>query len=64
MPYRNLTTDDVKAKLESGQSFRLIDVREHDEYTIAHIEGSELLPLSQARDWMTTLPRDAEIIFF
>ncbi len=64
MSYQNLTTDTIKAKLDAGQQFRLIDVREPEEHSIARIEGAELLPLSQARDWIATLPRDAEIVFF
>lgn len=28
-------------------SFRLIDVREEDEYAICHLEGAELIPLSR-----------------
>ena len=62
--YGNLTTQEVKQKLDRGDTFRLIDVREPNEHAIAHIEGAELLPLSQAADWIATLPRDAEIVFF
>jgi rhodanese-related sulfurtransferase len=64
MSYRNITTDAVKAKLDAGEQFRLIDVREPQEHATAQIEGAELLPLSQAREWIETLPREAEIVFF
>jgi rhodanese-related sulfurtransferase len=64
MSFRNLSTDDVKAKLDAGETFRLIDVREPEEHATAQIAGAELLPLSQARDWIDTLPPDAEIVFF
>lgn len=64
MSYQNLTTDEVKAKLDRGESFRLIDVREPHEHAVAHIEGAELLPLSQAAQWVGTLPRDEELVFF
>ncbi len=63
-PYRNLTTDDVKQKLERGESFRLIDVREPDEHAAASIAGAELLPISKASDWLTTLPKDEELVIF
>src|SRR5215216_598201 len=62
--YQNLTTADVKAKLDRGERFRLIDVREPHEYALAHIEGAELLPLSRSAEWLATLPRDEEIVFF
>ncbi|HMP41045.1 MAG TPA: rhodanese-like domain-containing protein [Roseiflexaceae bacterium] len=62
--YRNLTTDEVQAKRIRGDAFRLIDVREVEEHGIAHIEGAELLPLSQAGQWINTLPRDIELVFF
>jgi rhodanese-related sulfurtransferase len=62
--YQNLTTADVKAKLDRREHFRLIDVREPHEHAIAHIEGAELLPLSRADAWLETLPRDEEIVFF
>lgn len=64
MAYRNLTTADVKAMLDQGASFRLIDVREPNEHAIARIEGAELLPLSQHDQWIDTLPRDVELVFF
>ncbi|HEU4326817.1 MAG TPA: rhodanese-like domain-containing protein [Roseiflexaceae bacterium] len=63
-PYRNLSTAQVKQMLDSGERFRLIDVREPDEHAIARIEGAELLPLSQAQAWIETLPQDEEIVFF
>ncbi|MDZ4719417.1 MAG: rhodanese-like domain-containing protein [Roseiflexaceae bacterium] len=63
-PYRDLTVADVKAKLDRGESFRLIDVREPAEHAIARIEGAELLPLSQAQQWVATLPHDEELVFF
>jgi rhodanese-related sulfurtransferase len=64
MPYRDLTVAEVKSKLDRGDSFRLIDVREPSEHTIARIDGSELLPLSQAQQWVGTLPPDVELVFF
>lgn len=40
----------VVALRESGQEFLLLDVREEDEYAIAKIDGSMLIPMSQLRD--------------
>lgn len=63
-PYLDLTTDQVKAKLDQGESFRLIDVRESEEYAIARINGAELLPLSRAAEWIGTLDPNQEYVFF
>jgi adenylyltransferase/sulfurtransferase len=62
--YQNLTTTQVKEKLDRGDTFRLIDVREEDEHATAHIDGAELLPLSRAREWLTQLAPDEELVFF
>ena len=62
--YQNLTVNEVKAKLDRGDSFRLIDVREPHEHALARIEGAELLPLSQAQDWIANMPQDQELVFF
>jgi adenylyltransferase/sulfurtransferase len=62
--YQNLTTNDVKAMLERGEQFRLIDVREPYEHEIAQIEGAELLPLSAAQEWINSLDQNEPIVFF
>ena len=61
--YQNLTPAQVKEKLDRGDTFRLIDVREPQEYAHARIEGSELLPLSRAQEWVGDLPEDQELVF-
>ena len=50
-------------KLDRGDAFRLIDVREPHEYAYARIDGSELLPLSRAQHWIGELPEDQELVF-
>ena len=40
----------VVALRSSGQKFLLLDVREEEEYAIAKIDGSILMPMSQLRD--------------
>jgi rhodanese-related sulfurtransferase len=62
--YQDLTTVQVKEKLDHGDTFRLIDVREEDEHAIARIEGAELLPLSRAPEWLAELSPDEELVFF
>ncbi len=42
-----ITPQELKALLDQGKDFRLIDVREADEWAVAKIPGAELIPLSQ-----------------
>ena len=60
--YQDLTPAQVKEKLDRGDAFRLIDVREPYEYAYARIEGAELLPLSRAQEWVGDLPSDQELV--
>ena len=45
-----ISVADAAPLLRSEKPPRLIDVREEDEWTVAHIAGAELLPLSQWPD--------------
>jgi rhodanese-related sulfurtransferase len=62
--YQNLSPAQVKAKLDNGESFRLIDVREPQEHAAARIEGAELMPMSRAQEWVDSLSPDEQIVFF
>ena len=44
----DLNPEELHALMESSKprSFRLVDVREEDEYAICHLDDSELIPLS------------------
>lgn len=46
MPF-DVEVTSVSAKLRQGDDFLLLDVRERDEYELANIDGSTLLPLSE-----------------
>lgn len=41
-----ISVREVKAMLDSGVPFRLIDVRDPDEFAICRLEGAELIPLA------------------
>ena len=62
--YQNFTVAQVKEKLDRGEAFRLIDVREPHEHAVAQIAGAELLPISRAGEWVDTLSQDEQIVFF
>jgi rhodanese-related sulfurtransferase len=42
-----VTVTELKARLDEGENLRLIDVRESDEWSLVHLPGAELIPLSQ-----------------
>lgn len=61
--YGVITVEEMKARLDAGGQFRLIDVREPSEYQVAKIAGSELRPLGQIMNWARELTdKDEEII--
>ena len=62
--YRTITPGKLQEKIVNGEQFRLIDVREPLEYEIARVECAELLPLSQASEWIGELKPEEEIVFF
>ena len=43
----NITPIELKGRLDQGDAFRLIDVREADEWAVARLPRAELIPLSQ-----------------
>ena len=42
-----ITPQEVKAKLDSGKSFTLVDVREPWEVQTAHIEHAKMIPMGE-----------------
>jgi adenylyltransferase/sulfurtransferase len=59
-----ITATDLKKKLDSGEEFILLDVREQHEYEIARIPGSTLIPLSAFQQRFGELDghKDKEIV--
>jgi sulfur-carrier protein adenylyltransferase/sulfurtransferase len=52
----------VKQKLDRGEDFTLIDVREPHEYQIARIPGARLIPLGELPKHLQELNPEAEIV--
>lgn len=64
IPYQSMNTitvQELKAKLAAGLDGLLIDVRQPEEYDVAHIEGSELIPLAELPKRFESLPREQTI---
>jgi sulfur-carrier protein adenylyltransferase/sulfurtransferase len=53
---------ELKQKLDRGDDFTLIDVREPHEYQIARIPGAKLIPLGELGKHVNELDPDAEIV--
>jgi len=41
---KQITPEELETKLDAGESFIIIDVREKDEYDAGHIKGAKLIP--------------------
>ena len=63
---REITVDEVKRKLDAGETFRLIDVREDHEWGQGHAAGAEHLGRGIIeRDIEKTAPdKEAEIVLY
>jgi sulfur-carrier protein adenylyltransferase/sulfurtransferase len=53
---------ELKEKLDRGDNFTLIDVREPHEYQIARIPGAKLIPLGELSKHLSELDPKAEIV--
>ena len=63
---RECTIADVKGRLDAGERFHLIDVREHEEWERGHLPGARHLCKGVIeRDIEAAVPdRDAEIVLY
>ncbi len=63
---KELTIDEVKRKLDRGETFHLVDVREESEWAAGHLPGAE--PLGKGiieRDIEVAIPdTNAEIVLY
>jgi adenylyltransferase/sulfurtransferase len=59
-----LSVEQLQHKRQAGESFFLLDVREPQEYEIARIEGSVLIPLRELPHRMTELDRDRDMVVY
>ena len=57
-----ITATELKEKLDSGEDFQLIDVRQPAENAFAKIEGAKLIPLGEIVARMDELDENKEVI--
>lgn len=57
-----ITVRELKEKMDAGEDFQLIDVRQPEEWDIARIEGAKLIPLGEILQRMDELDDSKEIV--
>ena len=64
--FQNLTPEMLKKFINkhTESSYRLVDVRQPDEYETAHIPGAHLIPLPDLETRLYELPEDQDLIFY
>ena len=60
----SLTVSELKALLDQEAELLLLDVREHYEYELCHLEGSLLIPMNTVPQHLHDLPKDKNIVVY
>lgn len=63
MLFKSISAHKLNEKLQTETTLKLIDVREPEEFAVAQIDGTELLPLSEFQNWHGRLDPTDEIVF-
>lgn len=59
-----ISSRELKQKLDANESVFLLDVREPSEYDIVHLEGAQLISLNTLPQHIESLPSDQEIVVY
>ncbi len=59
---QEITAAELKQKLDNGEDFQLIDVRQPDEHDFAKIEGAKLIPLGEIMKRMDEIDETKETV--
>ncbi|MEX2462398.1 MAG: rhodanese-like domain-containing protein [Paenibacillaceae bacterium] len=60
--WKNISPQEVEAKISKGKEVQLIDVREPEEFATGRIVGSKLIPLSQFVERTNEINAEKEVI--
>ncbi len=63
MPAKEISVKQFKELLQNREKLELIDVRQPEEYAIARIRGSKLIPMGELRSRLDEINWDKEVIF-
>jgi rhodanese-related sulfurtransferase len=61
-PVPAISAAQAREKIDSKQSYFVLDVRQPQEYQSGHISGAKLIPLNELAHRMTQLPKNKPII--
>jgi hypothetical protein len=64
VPVPTVSVEDVKLKLDSGQDFTLVDVRDASAFDESHIDTAISIPLSELFDRYNEITQDFETIVY
>ena len=59
-----ISTQELKKRLDTKEAFTLLDVREPDEYQTCHIDQSVLIPLNELAEKVGTLDKKAPVVVY
>jgi len=59
-----VSVEEAKNKLDSGQSFVLLDVRDKAAFDTSHIDGAVSIPLAELPDRFTEILPNSEVIIY
>jgi sulfur-carrier protein adenylyltransferase/sulfurtransferase len=60
---KEITVQELKNKMDEGQDFQLIDVREPTEYEIANLNG-ELIPMGEIIEKTENINKDKPVVVY
>ncbi len=63
MGFKTITPSRLSERMRDEEPPLVIDVREPEEYELARVEGTRLLPLSIFNEWAPSLDRERETVF-
>ena len=62
MGFKTIRPGELDERMRRGDDLLVIDVREPEEFEVARVEGSLLLPLSRFGEWAATLDPERETV--
>ncbi|MFC4601953.1 rhodanese-like domain-containing protein [Cohnella hongkongensis] len=60
--YNEISAEELKARLDAGETPHMIDVREEEEVAQGMISGARHLPLGQVPQQLDSIPKNEEVI--
>lgn len=62
-PFKRISVDEAKSRLDRGGDCVVIDVRKPNEYQNGHVPGAKLIPVDDVLKRQAEIPRDKDVLF-